>query len=119
MTEQRRPAYLDLFASGELANRAASARQRLATCDLCANLCRVDRLGTAAEAACRTGADAIVYSAAPHFGEERPISDLWISTVPFCFRSHDVYTVTARIVVNNMPCVARRSMCGVRTTGSP
>ena len=74
MTSRLQPAYLALHASGELQNRAAAARQRLANCDLCANLCRVDRLQAADGAACRTGGEAIVYSAAPHFGEERPIS---------------------------------------------
>ena len=37
------PAYLRLFRSGELAERARSACQHLKNCDLCARYCRVDR----------------------------------------------------------------------------
>lgn len=74
MSERFRPAYLDLLENGELARRVDTARERLAACDLCANLCRVDRLESADRAACATGKDAVVYSAAPHHGEERPIS---------------------------------------------
>ncbi len=74
MTDRFRPSYLALLEKGELRQRAADARRRLAACDLCANLCRVDRLEQADRAICRTGAEAIVYCAAPHFGEERPIS---------------------------------------------
>jgi len=65
------PAYLRLFRSGELAERARSARQRLESCDLCARYCRVDRRQSIRGAVCRTGERAIVYSAFPHHGEER------------------------------------------------
>ena len=65
------PAYLRLFRSGELAERARSGRQRLESCDLCARYCRVDRRQLIRGAVCRTGERAIVYSAFPHYGEER------------------------------------------------
>ena len=74
MTERFKPSYLALHASGELDRRAAGAREKLSACDLCGNLCRVDRLTERDAAICRTGSDAIVYSAAPHHGEERVIS---------------------------------------------
>jgi len=44
-------------------------RDKLRACDLCPRACGVDRLA-GQRGACRTGADAMVASAAPHFGEE-------------------------------------------------
>jgi putative pyruvate formate lyase activating enzyme len=67
-------AYLALHRSGELAERARRALDRLASCDLCARYCRVDRLTSARGAVCRTGRWARVASYGPHHGEERPIS---------------------------------------------
>jgi len=68
------PAYLALYRSGELADRARLALGRLVSCDLCARYCRVDRLGGTKGAVCRTGRWARVASHGPHHGEERPIS---------------------------------------------
>jgi putative pyruvate formate lyase activating enzyme len=65
-------AYLKLYRSGELANRVREARRHLESCDLCANLCDVDRLVT--KGRCRTGLRAVVSSAGPPHGEERPLS---------------------------------------------
>ncbi len=66
------PAYLSLVTRGELAARARAAAQRLTACDLCPHRCLVDR--TAGELGrCRTGRLALVASAGPHFGEERPL----------------------------------------------
>ena len=66
------PAYLALARSGELAQRAHSLRERLSSCDLCPRRCGVDRtrgeVGT-----CGVGACAVIASASPHFGEERPL----------------------------------------------
>jgi putative pyruvate formate lyase activating enzyme len=67
-------AYLTLHRGGELAERARLALDRLASCDLCARYCRVDRLTSARGAVCRTGRWARVTSYGPHHGEERPIS---------------------------------------------
>jgi putative pyruvate formate lyase activating enzyme len=68
------PAYLALHRSGELAQRAMMALDRLASCDLCARYCHVDRLATTKGAVCRTGRWARVASYGPHHGEERPLS---------------------------------------------
>lgn len=66
------PAYRALAARGDLAARARAAAQRLAACDLCPHRCLVDR--TSEELGrCRTGSRALVASAGPHFGEERPL----------------------------------------------
>ncbi len=66
------PAYLKLWSSGELADRAAQAQARLRRCTLCPRRCRVDR--TAGELGeCRTGVLARVASAGPHYGEEAPL----------------------------------------------
>ena len=67
-------AYLTLYRSGELQARAATARQRMKSCVLCANRCKVDRRVSPEGARCRTGANAVVSSVGPHHGEERPIS---------------------------------------------
>jgi putative pyruvate formate lyase activating enzyme len=68
------PAYLALLRSGELAERARLALDRLADCDLCARYCRVDRLASTKGAVCRTGRLARVASCGPHHGEEPPLS---------------------------------------------
>jgi putative pyruvate formate lyase activating enzyme len=65
------PAYMTLFRSGELADRAREATAHLASCDLCARYCRVDRFAGVKGAVCRTGARALVHSFGPHYGEER------------------------------------------------
>ncbi len=70
------PAYLALHRSGALADRARRALGRLASCDLCARYCRVNRLDGTKGAVCRTGRWARVASYGPHHGEERPISGL-------------------------------------------
>lgn len=64
------PAYLRLLRSGDLTERARSARRHLENCDLCARYCRVDRRLSNRGAVCRTGERAVVYSAGPHHGEE-------------------------------------------------
>ncbi|NLI47039.1 MAG: radical SAM protein [Acidobacteria bacterium] len=51
----------------------AALRRRARSCDLCPHACGVDRLADA-RGRCRTGRHAVVASAAPHFGEEGPIS---------------------------------------------
>lgn len=63
------PAYLTLFATGELERRAAKAANLLRACTTCPRQCRVDRSGDE-RGFCRTGARAQVSSAGPHFGEE-------------------------------------------------
>jgi len=67
-------AYLKLLRAGELAHRAALAREMMTDCTLCGNRCRVDRLQHPEQARCRTGERAVVSNIAPHHGEERPLS---------------------------------------------
>ena len=67
------PLYLELFRSGELAERVSRAVKRLASCDLCARYCRVDRFAGVKGAVCRTGRRAVVSSLGPHHGEEDPL----------------------------------------------
>ena len=70
------PAYVKLLPGGELKARAEQARQRLASCDLCARQCKANRLESTKEAACRTGEQAVVSSCHAHFGEEAPLVGL-------------------------------------------
>jgi putative pyruvate formate lyase activating enzyme len=68
------PAYMSLYRSGELAERARRAVSHLASCDLCARYCRVNRFEGIKGAVCRTGRHAVVNGFGPHHGEERPLS---------------------------------------------
>jgi putative pyruvate formate lyase activating enzyme len=68
------PAYMALFRSGELAERAKRAVECLGSCDLCARYCRVNRFLSVKGAVCRTGRRAVVNSFGPHHGEEPPLS---------------------------------------------
>ncbi len=63
------PAYLALFRSGELQERANEAVAWLAECRACPRDCGVNRLENRT-AVCKTGRLAIVSSYFPHFGEE-------------------------------------------------
>lgn len=68
-----RPAYLQLYASGELARRIEQARGTLKHCSLCPWKCGVNRL--AGETGyCRAGAEPVVASWTAHPWEEPPIS---------------------------------------------
>jgi putative pyruvate formate lyase activating enzyme len=71
--EHFEPAYLKLLRSGDLEERAGSARSRLADCDLCARYCRVNCHETTMGAVCRTGRRAVLHGHGPHHGEERPL----------------------------------------------
>jgi putative pyruvate formate lyase activating enzyme len=64
-----RPAYLALHEAGKLAERANAARELLRCCTLCPRECRVDR-ASGELGACGVGADALVSSYGPHYGEE-------------------------------------------------
>jgi putative pyruvate formate lyase activating enzyme len=68
----RKPGYLQLHESGELLARIDAARERLSPCIVCPRHCEVDRLADE-KGICRTGAQAMVSSYAPHFGEESPL----------------------------------------------
>jgi len=71
MTAKFEPAYLRL-GMVELRQRAEQALQSLADCRLCARECRVNRLASQF-GSCHTGRHALISSAFPHFGEERPL----------------------------------------------
>ena len=63
------PAYLQLYRSGELQQKAQRAIESLASCELCPRVCHENRLvdGTGI---CKIGRDARVDSYFPHHGEE-------------------------------------------------
>ncbi len=68
-----KPAYLALHEQGILRLRADTLWDSLAHCQLCPRQCGVNRL-LGKQGFCRApGADLIVSSALPHFGEERPL----------------------------------------------
>ncbi len=66
------PAYLALFNSGELAQRAETAHEILSDCTLCPWQCHVDRIA-GQTGQCQTGAQVRVYSYMAHHGEENPL----------------------------------------------
>ncbi|MFC1523299.1 radical SAM protein [Thermodesulfobacteriota bacterium] len=66
------PAYLELYVSGELQERARKLHDKLAECCLCPRACRVNRL-EGDKGVCRTGSKAVISSYNPHFGEESPL----------------------------------------------
>lgn len=69
---QFEPAYLKLERTGELAKRARALKEIYKSCSLCPRACGVNRarweMGV-----CQSTSRAKVYSAHPHFGEERPL----------------------------------------------
>jgi len=68
----RRPSYLNLAATGELACRARELYSIYRRCRLCPRQCGKNRLrGEAGE--CQSTSRVRVSSAHPHFGEERPL----------------------------------------------
>lgn len=69
---EHRASYLELAERGELQRRAPRAREMLRACNVCARGCGVNRLAGEL-GACRTGCEALVASAGPHFGEEAPL----------------------------------------------
>lgn len=68
-------AYQELHRTGELRKRAQAAHVGLAHCQLCARHCGVNRLA-GETGKCRTGAQTVVSSYGPHFGEEAPLVGL-------------------------------------------
>jgi putative pyruvate formate lyase activating enzyme len=69
---QRQPSYLPLHECGELKRRADLALALLRECTVCPRECRVDRT-LRRDCFCGGGERALVCSASPHFGEERPL----------------------------------------------
>jgi putative pyruvate formate lyase activating enzyme len=69
----REGGYLELYRSGELKLRAESLEARLASCDICAQWCRVDRLN-GEKGFCNSGLLPVVSSVCAHQGEEPVLS---------------------------------------------
>jgi putative pyruvate formate lyase activating enzyme len=67
-----RPSYIRAFKEGTLRESRIFMQSALHDCTLCPRKCKVDRY-TALKGECRTGLQAVVSSAAPHFGEEAPL----------------------------------------------
>ncbi len=66
------PTYLALQETGELPRRAHAAEGLLAACRLCPRECGARRL-EGETGVCGIGAEAVISSAGPHFGEEPPL----------------------------------------------
>ena len=66
------PSYLSLIDSGKYDERLSKLRRTLESCRLCPRSCGVNRLKDE-KGACCIGRRAVVSSAQPHFGEERPL----------------------------------------------
>lgn len=65
--------YIKISESGELSQRAATARELLRECRLCPRECGIDRL-SGEKGRCGAGAELVVSSYNAHHGEEPPIS---------------------------------------------
>jgi putative pyruvate formate lyase activating enzyme len=70
--EKSSPVYLETSSAGLLAQRADLLEERFSPCRLCPHRCAVRR-GDGERGRCRLGAETLVASAAPHFGEEAPL----------------------------------------------
>jgi putative pyruvate formate lyase activating enzyme len=66
------PSYLALHRQHALQERIATLKEILSECRLCPRACQVNRLA-GEQGYCRAGADAMISSAFPHFGEEPPL----------------------------------------------
>jgi putative pyruvate formate lyase activating enzyme len=64
--------YRELLRGGELKRRVEAAYALLESCRVCPRECAVNRLQDE-KGTCRTGRQAVVCSAHPHFGEESPL----------------------------------------------
>ncbi|MBI2868915.1 MAG: radical SAM protein [Chloroflexi bacterium] len=67
------PGYVSLYKSGELERRAEMLELRLASCDICPKLCRVDRTKNQV-GFCQSGYLPVVSSVCAHHGEEPVLS---------------------------------------------
>ncbi len=67
-----KPAYLRAYKEGILRESLISLQNAMHDCKLCPRKCRVDRYA-APKGECKTGIEAVVSSATPHFGEEAPL----------------------------------------------
>lgn len=65
-------AYLKTLREGRLQEKVAAARKMMESCTLCPRMCNVNRL-EGELGFCGVGANAVISSASPHFGEESPL----------------------------------------------
>jgi len=68
----RQSAYISLHEKGELKERIKVLKEILKECRLCPRECRVNRI-EGQNGYCRAGANLMISSAFPHFGEEPPL----------------------------------------------
>jgi putative pyruvate formate lyase activating enzyme len=66
------PAYIVLCEKGELQQRVEALMEILKRCCLCPRACKVNRLA-GKKGYCQAGAEVMISSAFPHFGEEPPL----------------------------------------------
>jgi putative pyruvate formate lyase activating enzyme len=76
------PTYITLHKKKELRHRIAALRAILERCRLCPRACLVNRLA-GEQGYCRAGAEVMIASAFPHFGEEPPLVGLHGSGTTF------------------------------------
>ena len=67
-----KPAYFQLFKSGELDTRISKLYAILHSCELCPRKCKVNRL-KGELGYCKSGEELVISSYSPHFGEEEPL----------------------------------------------
>lgn len=87
MNGRHEPAYISLFQSGTLGDRAAKAFASLSSCSICPRQCQVNRLQNK-RGFCRAGLKPVVSSYNSHFGEEPPISGVTGSGAIFFTHCH-------------------------------
>jgi putative pyruvate formate lyase activating enzyme len=66
------PAYITLYEKKELQRRSKTLEEILTSCRLCPRACKVNRLA-GEKGYCQAGAEVMISSAFPHFGEEHPL----------------------------------------------
>ena len=71
------PAYLKLYGTGELMQRAQQAIEGLAPCEICPRACHENRL-LGETGICKTGRYAEVISYFPHHGEEASLRGILV-----------------------------------------
>ncbi|MDX1778179.1 MAG: radical SAM protein [Thermodesulfobacteriota bacterium] len=77
------PPYINLYKTGELQKRISLLKDILTKCELCPRRCQVNRL-EGELGFCRAGAELMISSAFPHFGEEAPLVGSKGSGTIFC-----------------------------------
>src|SRR5260370_19165863 len=95
------PSYLNLYETGELAERAAAAWEVLRSCTICPQNCRCNRIA-GKTGVCRSGTEAIVASWNVHRPEEPPISGTRGAGSIFFGYSHSLCTYSQTIPLSQV-----------------